>query len=136
MTDQTPVTSRVTVRGSRCALVQLELCTPKGKTLSRQKKEYLKTKIDELETNSMIKNIRDLRRGISDFKKCYQPRTNIAKDEMIDLVTDCHSILVRWRNHFSQLFDVQGVSDVRQTEIYTAEPVLPEPSAFEREMSI
>ena len=37
MTDQTPVTSRVTVRWSRCALVQLQLCTPKGKTLSRQK---------------------------------------------------------------------------------------------------
>ena len=40
MTDQNtspPVTSRVTVRGSRCALVQLQLCTPKGKTLSRQK---------------------------------------------------------------------------------------------------
>jgi hypothetical protein len=26
---------------------------------------------------------------------------NIAKEEKGDLVTDCHSILVRWRNHFS-----------------------------------
>jgi hypothetical protein len=29
----------------------------------------------------MIKNIRDLYRGISDIKKGYQPRTNIVKDE-------------------------------------------------------
>jgi hypothetical protein len=32
-----------------------------------KKKEYLKTKIKELETNSKIKNIRDLYRDISDF---------------------------------------------------------------------
>jgi len=36
-----------------------------------KKKEYLKAKIEELETNSNIKNIRDLYRGINDFKKGY-----------------------------------------------------------------
>ena len=44
--------------------------------------------------------------------------------------------MTRWRNHFSQLFIVHGVSDVRQTELYTAEPLVPEPSAFEVEMVI
>ena len=44
-----------------------------------KKKAYLKAKIEDLETNSKIKNIRDLYRGISDFKKGYQPRTNIVK---------------------------------------------------------
>jgi hypothetical protein len=52
------------------------------------------------------------------------------------LVTGCHSILARGRNHFSQLFNVQGVSDVRRTEIHTAEPLVPEPSVFEVEMAI
>ena len=75
-------------------------------------------------------------RGISDFKKGYQPRTNIVKDEKGNLVTDCHSILARWRNHFSQLFNVSGVSDVTQTEKHTAEPLVPVPSAFEVEMVI
>ena len=42
-----------------------------------KKKAYLKSKTEELETNSKIKNIR----GISDFKKGYQARTNILKDE-------------------------------------------------------
>ena len=32
-------------------------------------------------------------RGISDYKKGYQPRTDIVKDEKCDLVADCHSIL-------------------------------------------
>jgi len=32
-----------------------------------KKKKYLKAKIDELETNSYIKNTRDLYRGINDF---------------------------------------------------------------------
>ena len=34
-----------------------------------KKKEYLKVKIYELETNSKIKNMRDLYRGISDLKR-------------------------------------------------------------------
>jgi len=75
-------------------------------------------------------------RGIIDFKKGNQPRTNIVTDEKGDLVTDCHRILARWRNHFSQLLTVHGVNDARQTEVHTAEPLVPEPSAFEVEMAI
>jgi len=41
----------------------------------------LKANIDEREINSKTKNIRDLYRGISDFKKGYQPTSNIVKDE-------------------------------------------------------
>jgi hypothetical protein len=40
------------------------------------------------------------------------------------------------RNPFFQLFSVRGVSDVRQEEIHTAEPLMPEPSAFQIEMAI
>ena len=58
-----------------------------------KKKECLKAKIDEFETNSKIKNIRDLHRSISDFKRGCHPRTNILKDEKGDLVTDSYSIL-------------------------------------------
>jgi hypothetical protein len=66
-------------------------------------------------------------RGISDFKKGYQPRTNIVQDDKDDVGTDSHSILARWRKRISQLFKVHGVSDVRQTEMHTAEPLVPEP---------
>jgi hypothetical protein len=44
--------------------------------------------------------------------------------------------MARWRNHFSQLWNVHGVNDVRQTEIHTAEPLVPEPSVFEVETAI
>jgi len=77
-----------------------------------------------------------LYRDISDFKKGYQPRTNIVKGEKGDLVADSHSILARWRNHFSQLLNIHGVTDVRETEIHIAEPLVPEPSAFEVELAI
>jgi len=53
-----------------------------------KKKAYLRAKIEELETNSKIQNIMDLYRGINDFKKGYQPRCNIVKDEKGDLVAD------------------------------------------------
>jgi C4-type Zn-finger protein len=59
--------------------------------ISGKKREYLKSKINELETNSKNKNIRELYRGINDFKKGYQPRTNILKDENGNLVADCRT---------------------------------------------
>ena len=59
----------------------------------------------------------------------------MVMDGKRDLVTDCRSILASWRNHFSQLFNVYGVIDVRQTEIHTAEPRVREPRAFELEMA-
>jgi hypothetical protein len=77
-----------------------------------------------------------LYRGINEFKKGYQPRINVVKDENGDLVADSHYILARWRNHFSQLLNIHGVNDVRQTEVHTAEPLVPEPTAFEVEMAI
>jgi hypothetical protein len=101
-----------------------------------KKKEYLKAKINEIETNSKNKNIRDLYRGIHDFKRGCQPRTNVVKDEKGDLVADCHSILARWRNHCGKLLNIQGVNDVRQTEVHMAEPLVPEPSASEVGMAI
>jgi hypothetical protein len=48
-----------------------------------KKKAYLKAKIEELGTNSKIKNIGNLYRGINDFKKGYQPRTNTVKDDKV-----------------------------------------------------
>ena len=72
-------------------------------------------------------------RDTCDFKKGYQPRTNIYNG---DLVTDSHIILAKWRNHFSQHLNVHGVNYFRQTETHTAEPLVPEPSACEVDMAI
>ena len=58
----------------------------------------MKAKIEELENNNKKKNIRDLYLDINDFKKGYQPRTDIVKDEKGDLVMDSHSILARCGN--------------------------------------
>jgi hypothetical protein len=100
-----------------------------------KKREYLTARINELEPNSKYKNISELYREIGDIWKGYQPRTNIVNDEKGDLVADCHSILARSRNYFSQLLNVHGDNDVKQTEIHTAEPLVPEPSAFEVQMA-
>jgi len=52
----------------------------------------MKAKIEELETKNKTKNIRELYRGINHFKKGYQPRTNIVKDEKGDRVTQTPTI--------------------------------------------
>ena len=103
----------------------------KGLTTSRKSSEaYMKAKIEELETNSKIKNIMDLYKGNNDIKKGYQPRTNVVKDEKGDLVAESYSIVARWRNYFSQLWNVHGVNDIKNTDIHTAEPLVPQPTAF------
>jgi len=101
-----------------------------------KKTEYLRAKIDELEANSKTHKIRDLYRGINGLKKGYEPRCNIVKDEKVDIVADTHSILVSWRNYFSQLLNVHGFMNVGQAGIHTAEPLVPEPSVLEIELAI
>jgi len=46
-----------------------------------------------------------------------------------------HSILARWRKIFPQVLNVIGFTDVKQTEIHIAEPLVPQPSAFDVEMA-
>jgi hypothetical protein len=58
-----------------------------------------------------------------------------VNDENGDLLADSHNILIRGRN-ISLLLNVHRVSNVRQIEIRTTEPLLPEPSPFEVEIVI
>ena len=99
----------------------------------RNKKQvYLKAKVDEFE-RVRWKTLGTCI-GAYDFKKGYQPRTDIVKDEKGNLVADCNSILGRWRNHFSQLLNVHRVNGDNQTEVHTA-GLVPEPSVFEFELA-
>jgi hypothetical protein len=58
-----------------------------------------------------------------------------VKDENGDLPADFHNILNSWKN-YSELLKVHEFSGVRQIEIYTAEPLLPDRSPFEVEFDI
>jgi hypothetical protein len=62
-----------------------------------KKREHLKGKINELEANNKNRNIRDLYRGIIEFKKGYQRRINIIKDENGNLLAVPQSVLNRWK---------------------------------------
>ena len=91
-------------------------------TLRNKKRDYLKGKLNEIETKSKNKNIRDLYKGIKDFKKVYQARLNVIKNENEEL-SDSNSILNRWKNYFIQLLNVHKVNDVGEIQIQTAEPL-------------
>jgi hypothetical protein len=93
--------------------------------------EYLKSKINKLTAHSKNKNIRVLYRGINLFKRGCQPTTNQVKDENGDLIADPHIVLNRWKTYYSHLLKVYRINDVRQMEIHTAEPLIPEPSPSE-----
>jgi hypothetical protein len=98
------------------------------KIFRNQEREYLKNKINELETNNKNKNMRDLYRSISEFKKGYQPRSNIIKDENGNLLAFPQSVLNRWKNVSNQVLNVHRVHHVRQMDIHMSEPLEPAPS--------
>jgi hypothetical protein len=100
-----------------------------------KEREYLKGKINKPETNNKNSNIRDLYRGINEFKKGYQPRINIVKDGNGNLLADQQSVLNRWTNFFNQMLNVHGLHNVRQEDIQKAEPLVPEPSLVEVEIA-
>jgi hypothetical protein len=57
-----------------------------------KKREYLKGKMSDIELNSKNNNIRDLYRGITEFKKGYHPKANLVKDDMGYLLADAQQI--------------------------------------------
>jgi hypothetical protein len=59
-----------------------------------------------------------------------------VKDENGDLLADSNNILNRWKNYSPQLLTVHNVSDVRQIEVHTAEPLVSGPSRLEVEIAI
>jgi hypothetical protein len=79
------------------------------------------------------KNIRGLYGGINEFKKGYQLRINIIKDENGNLLLDPQNIWNRWKNIFLPVLNVHGVHYFRQMDIHTAEPLVPEPGLVEVE---
>ena len=52
------------------------------------------------------------------------------------MVADSYSIVARCTNYFAQLLNVHGVDDIKHTDVHTAEPLVPEPSAFDVELAI
>jgi hypothetical protein len=54
----------------------------------------------------------------------YQPKTNIVKDSD-ELHADSHNILSRWKNYFCHLLNIHTINDAMQTEMHTAEPLVP-----------
>jgi hypothetical protein len=58
-----------------------------------------------------------------------------VKDENGDLLADSNNILNRWKNYISQLLNVHNISDVKQIEVHTAEPLVPGPCSLEVEIA-
>jgi hypothetical protein len=67
--------------------------------------------VPRYETNrTRNRNIRVICGGINEFKKGYQPRTSIAKDENYDLLSDSYNIVNIWKSYICQLWNVLGVN--------------------------
>jgi hypothetical protein len=52
------------------------------------------------------------------------------------MLADPQNVLNKWKKFFNQVLNVHGVHDVRQMDIHTAEPLVPEPILVEVESAI
>jgi hypothetical protein len=101
-----------------------------------KKGEYLEGKISEFAMNTKNKSIRDMYGGINEFKRNYQPRNNLVRDENGDLLADLNNNVSRWKSYFHQILNVHNVSDVRKIEVHTAEPQVLGSSHLEDEIAV
>ena len=90
----------------------------------------MKGTVNELQTNSKNRNVRNLCIGIHELQNGFHPIPNLVKDEKGDLLADFHSILNGWKYHLCKFLNVHEVNDVRQTEIHIAELLVLKLSAF------
>jgi hypothetical protein len=60
--------------------------------------EYVKDKLSILEADSKNKDITGLFKDIHYFKKAYQLRSNLIKDQSGVLLADSRSIFKMWKN--------------------------------------
>jgi hypothetical protein len=70
-------------------------------------------------------------RGINEFKKGYQPKTNFVKDKYGDLFADTNIIFNSY-----YVLNIHGVNDIRLTETHSAGQTVHERSSFELEIAI
>jgi hypothetical protein len=57
----------------------------------------------------------------------------MVKGERGELLVDPHKILSRWKNYFCQLLNIHEAGGVRQTEMHTAKPFVPQSNVSEVE---
>jgi hypothetical protein len=72
-----------------------------SRNFRNKKRQYMNDRINELAMISKNKNIRDLYRGINEFKRGYHPRNRLVKDENGDLLadeTDGHTVMTECSN--------------------------------------
>jgi hypothetical protein len=100
-----------------------------GRYCRNKRGDIWKSKFLSFETNCKKRSIRDMYRGVNEFKKSNQRWTNF--DEMCDLA-DSHIFLTRWKDHFVSYWFNDGM----HTHIRTAEPPVPEPCVLEVDMAL
>ncbi|XP_018337473.1 PREDICTED: uncharacterized protein LOC108745675 [Trachymyrmex septentrionalis] len=103
-----------------------------------KKRQYLKRKIEEIDENCKSSNVRGTYMGINNFRKGFQARTEMVKDENDNLVTDTTAVLNTWKNYFDRLLNVESENDreIENFEYHTAEPRINEPTISEVESAI
>lgn len=70
-----------------------------------KKCQFLKRKIEEIDENCHRNNVRGMYMGINNFRKRFQARTEVIKDDNENFITDPTRVINTWKN-FDRLLNV------------------------------
>jgi hypothetical protein len=92
------------------------------KVCRRKKREYEKSKMEEMEERMENRDMREFYKRISSVKKGFQPKIGFCKDKNGTLIGDKEDMKRRWVEYFSQLLNGQIVNrDVLSGELMPVE---------------
>ena len=77
----------------------------------------MKAKVNKLVENTKYQNIREMYKGINEFKMDYQTRAFAIKKHDDTIVADTTSILSKWEQFFSNVLNVNESTSHEGSEV-------------------
>lgn len=94
----------------------------KTKKLTRKKKrEFLNNKLDQIEKEDNMKNVRSFYQLVKQQRRTTQPKSTMIKDKDGTTLIGTTAILERWAEHFKELLNVQNETHIEEEIPHTAE---------------
>lgn len=104
--------NKVLIRNTRRNQQQYkELRTAAKKLIRREKREFMNSKISEIQRSHYQNNFKKFYADIKFHSSAFQPRLNICRDINENVLEEEKDILQRWREHFQLTLNVDTPSE-------------------------
>ncbi|KAI5720190.1 hypothetical protein M8J77_003158 [Diaphorina citri] len=91
------------------------------KLMRKKKREFLNNKLDQIEKEDNMKNVRSFYQLVKQQRRTTQPKSTMIKDKDGTTLTGTTAVLERWAEYFKELLNVQNETHIEEEIPHTAE---------------